>query len=132
MQFFKTSQFFDQIKTLTYVLMDNFLSLWSYGYNIIPLPYPDTQSLLPSLFMSQFYTSPKNLHTNTIINETSITRYKYNYRAEIYFYFTTLFLLNLWSFYYYQSIYFLMWTHCELRYSIILIKEIDKYGYSVT
>ena len=52
--------------------------------NIIQLAA--TQSLLPSALKPKLYTSPINLHTRTIITKTSITRYKYNYGAEIYFY----------------------------------------------
>ena len=57
-------------------------------YNIIPLPYPATQSLLPAPLKPQLYTSPKNqhTHTHTIINEISITRHKYKNGAENYFY----------------------------------------------
>ena len=54
--------------------------------NIIPLPYAATQSLLPSPPKPLLYTSSKNLHTNTIINETTNTHYKYDHEAEIYFY----------------------------------------------
>ena len=60
--------------------------MWSGDYNIIPLPYPATWSLLPSPLKPQLYTSSKNLHTCTITTETSIICYKYNYEAEIYFY----------------------------------------------
>ena len=43
-------------------------------YNITPLPYPATQSLLPS----DLYIAKKITHA---ITDTSITRYKYNYGA---------------------------------------------------
>ena len=35
LQFFKTSQSFDQITTLTYILMDNFLSLFSNNWTFL-------------------------------------------------------------------------------------------------
>ena len=50
-------------------------------YNIIQLPYPATKSLLISTFKPLLYTSPKNLHT------VNTHDYKYNYGAEIYFYY---------------------------------------------
>ena len=34
---------------------------WSGVYNIIPLPYPAIESLLPSPLKPQLYTSKKNL-----------------------------------------------------------------------
>ena len=51
--------------------------MWLGVYNIIPLPHPATQSLLPSSRKPELYTSPKIpkiLHTHTIINETSNTQ----------------------------------------------------------
>ena len=60
--------------------------MYSGVYNITPLPYPATQSLLPSSIKPQLYTSPKILHTCTFITITSITCFKYDYGAEICFY----------------------------------------------
>ena len=53
--------------------------------------YPTPKPLLPNLFYLPLFSNSFihlqkiDTHTCTIITETCITRYKYNYGAEIYF-----------------------------------------------
>jgi hypothetical protein len=87
--------------------------VYSGVYSITPLPYPSTQSLLPFPLKPEFYTSPKNLHTCTLITDNFITCYKHDYGAEICNY--NIIYVKLMIIDHYQSIYFWIWTRCKLR-----------------
>jgi hypothetical protein len=50
-------------------------------YNTTPLPFPATQSLLPSPLSHSFVIPKKSTHTHT--TDTSSTHYKYDYGVEI-------------------------------------------------
>ena len=63
----------------------------------------DAQSIFYLPLLSHSFMHPQKFKTNLY------TQYTQRYIS------TTLFLLNWWLFYYYQSIYFWIWTRCKTR-----------------